>query len=128
VVFPIAGRELAYTLSDQARIGDHQWYISDFGAFEVDYPEWRLTFGIEDVLWDIYECNVSDGWRWCEGVVEALGRIRAGGGVSVAVGAEHPAPLIEISVNTGALCRCLRWAGGRVFACSFGESVSGAVS
>ena len=30
----IAGRELDYTLSDQARIGDHQWYVSDFGSFE----------------------------------------------------------------------------------------------
>jgi CDP-paratose 2-epimerase len=57
----IAGRELAYTLSDQARIGDHQWYVSDFRAFEVDYPDWRLTFGIEDVIGDIYERNVE---RW----------------------------------------------------------------
>jgi CDP-paratose 2-epimerase len=57
----IAGRELDYTLSDQARIGDHQWYVSDFGTFEADYPDWRLTYGIEDVLTDIYECNAE---RW----------------------------------------------------------------
>jgi CDP-paratose 2-epimerase len=55
----IAGRELDYTLSSQARIGDHQWYVSDFGSFETDYPEWRLTYGIEDVLNDIYEYNVE---------------------------------------------------------------------
>jgi CDP-paratose 2-epimerase len=57
----IAGRELGYTMSDQARIGDHQWYVSDFEAFKADYPDWRLTYGIEDVLRDIYECNVE---RW----------------------------------------------------------------
>jgi CDP-paratose 2-epimerase len=58
----IAGRELAYTLSDEARIGDHQWYMSDFGTFRADYPEWRLTYGIEDVLKDIYEHNVEQ-WQ-----------------------------------------------------------------
>jgi CDP-paratose 2-epimerase len=55
------GRELDYSLSDQARIGDHRWWISDLSAFEADYPRWRLTFGIEEVLRDIYEHNVE---RW----------------------------------------------------------------
>ncbi len=55
----IAGRKLDYTLSEQARVGDHRWWISDLGAFKADYPEWQLTFGIEDVLHDIYEHNVE---------------------------------------------------------------------
>jgi CDP-paratose 2-epimerase len=55
----IAGRELSYTLSDQARIGDHQWYVSDFSAFEADYPEWKLTYGIDEVLHDIHASNVE---------------------------------------------------------------------
>jgi len=62
----IVGRELDYTLSDQARIGDHQWYVSDFGTFKMDYPGWRLTYGIEDVLRDIYDDNVD---RWSSGSV-----------------------------------------------------------
>jgi CDP-paratose 2-epimerase len=57
----IAGRELDYTLSDEARIGDHQWYVSDFSDFERDYPQWRLTFGIDEVLRDIHGHNVE---RW----------------------------------------------------------------
>ena len=57
----LAGRELAYTLSDAARIGDHKWWISDFSAFKADYPGWELTYGIEDVLREIYEHNVE---RW----------------------------------------------------------------
>ena len=57
----ITGRELDYTLSDAARIGDHRWWISDIDAFVADYGEWRLTYSIEGVLRDIHECNVE---RW----------------------------------------------------------------
>ncbi len=57
----ISGRELDYTLSSEARIGDHQWYVSDLDAFQRDYPEWELTFGIREVLDDIYASNVE---RW----------------------------------------------------------------
>jgi CDP-paratose 2-epimerase len=57
----IAGRELNFTLSDQARIGDHQWYVSDLDAFRNDYPDWDLTFGIRAVLEDIYAFNAE---RW----------------------------------------------------------------
>ena len=62
-----------YTLSDEARIGDHQWCVSDLAAFERDYPAWELTYGIEDVLQDIHDVNVE---RWTRGRArdEALGR------------------------------------------------------
>ena len=55
----IAGRELRYTLSDQARVGDHRWWISSLAEFESDYPAWRLTSAIEDMLREIYEHNVE---------------------------------------------------------------------
>jgi CDP-paratose 2-epimerase len=55
----IAGRELRYTLTDQARIGDHRWWISDLHEFKKDYPQWELTFGIQDILRHIYEHNVE---------------------------------------------------------------------
>ena len=55
----IAGRPLDYTLSDTARIGDHRWWVSDLGAFQADYPAWELTFGIREVLDDIYARNVE---------------------------------------------------------------------
>jgi CDP-paratose 2-epimerase len=55
----IVGRELDYTQSHEARIGDHQWYVSDFSDFERDYPAWKLTFGIDEVLNDIYSSNVE---------------------------------------------------------------------
>jgi CDP-paratose 2-epimerase len=57
----LAGRPLDWQLSDQARIGDHRWYVSDLDEFRRDYPGWDLTFGIDDVLRDIYESNLE---RW----------------------------------------------------------------
>ncbi len=57
----ITGSELDYTLSDSPRIGDHRWWISDLDAFVADYPQWRLTYGIEGLLRDIYEYNAE---RW----------------------------------------------------------------
>jgi CDP-paratose 2-epimerase len=55
----IAGRELDWELSDQARMGDHRWWISDLGDFKADYPSWRLEYGIEEILREIYERNVE---------------------------------------------------------------------
>ena len=57
----IAGRELEWELSDEARAGDHRWWVSDLSEFTRDYPEFRLTYGIEDVLQEIHEANVE---RW----------------------------------------------------------------
>lgn len=57
----ISGKKLNYTLSDEARIGDHRWWVSDLDAFKRDYPEWRLNFGIDEVLQEIHDLNVE---RW----------------------------------------------------------------
>jgi CDP-paratose 2-epimerase len=57
----IAGRELSWTLSDQARIGDHKWWISDLGPFQADYPQWSLTYDVAAVLRQIHDSNVE---RW----------------------------------------------------------------
>jgi CDP-paratose 2-epimerase len=61
----IAGTELRWELSDVNRVGDHRWWVSDLGAFQADYPEWELTFGIRDVLEDIHRRNVE---QWQVGV------------------------------------------------------------
>jgi CDP-paratose 2-epimerase len=57
----ITGRALDLAFSDQPRIGDHRWWISDVGAFGRDHPEWRVTYGLGDVLRDIHDANVE---RW----------------------------------------------------------------
>jgi CDP-paratose 2-epimerase len=55
----IAGRRLDWSYSDDARIGDHKWWISDLGAFQADYPDWLLNWNIEDTLRDIHDHNVE---------------------------------------------------------------------
>jgi nucleoside-diphosphate-sugar epimerase len=57
----IVGAELHWTLSDQARTGDHKWWISDLSSFQADYPDWQLTYGVEEMLHEIHELNV-DHW------------------------------------------------------------------
>jgi CDP-paratose 2-epimerase len=57
----ISGRELSWDLGDAPRIGDHRWWISDLSEFRRDYPDWNLTYGIEEILREIYEQNVD---RW----------------------------------------------------------------
>jgi CDP-paratose 2-epimerase len=46
-----------YTLSDQARSGDHQWYISDLSKFKRHYPEWDITISLEETIQQIYEAE-----------------------------------------------------------------------
>jgi CDP-paratose 2-epimerase len=57
----IAGRELDWELSPDARIGDHRWWVSDLGEFQSDYPNWKLTQGIESILQQIHDVNAE---RW----------------------------------------------------------------
>ena len=57
----IAGRELAWQLSAEPRIGDHRWWISDLSEFQADYPGWAPRFGTEEILSEIHEHNVE---RW----------------------------------------------------------------
>jgi CDP-paratose 2-epimerase len=55
----IAGRELDWTLSDQNRIGDHRWWISDLSDFRRDYPGWRQRYGIEEILQEIHASHAA---------------------------------------------------------------------
>ena len=57
----IAGRELDYELSDEARAGDHRWWISGLSEFTADYPGFGLEYGIDEVLQEIHDVNV-EGW------------------------------------------------------------------
>ena len=57
----IAERELQWNLSDENRVGDHRWWISDLAPFQRDYPEWTITYGIDEVLKEIYVQN-ADLW------------------------------------------------------------------
>lgn len=39
-----------YSISDENRIGDHIWYISDLSKFKRDYPNWDITISLNDTI------------------------------------------------------------------------------
>jgi CDP-paratose 2-epimerase len=49
----ITGRELDTSYSDEPRIGDHRWWISDLAEFQRDYPDWEPEYGIDEILQEI---------------------------------------------------------------------------
>jgi len=61
----VVGRQLDWSLSEENRIGDHRWWVSDISQFQADYPEWRISRGIEDLIGEIYAENAD---RWTSGV------------------------------------------------------------
>ena len=51
----LVGKKLDYNYVEKPRKGDHQWYISNISKFKMDYPNWKLTYGIPEILEDIYK-------------------------------------------------------------------------
>ncbi len=46
----IGGHKLNYTISQQNRIGDHIWYISDVTKFKTHYPAWNYEYDSRKIL------------------------------------------------------------------------------
>jgi CDP-paratose 2-epimerase len=46
----IGGHRVQYTLSDQARPGDHIWWISDVRQFRQDFPQWSYRHDLRSTL------------------------------------------------------------------------------
>jgi CDP-paratose 2-epimerase len=44
-----------YTISEQNRIGDHIWYISDLRKFKTHYPNWDITIDLEETIKQMVE-------------------------------------------------------------------------
>src|SRR6266480_3269031 len=49
----MCGKTLQYTISDNARSGDHIWYISDVSRFQKDYPAWKYRYDLGTMLSEI---------------------------------------------------------------------------
>ena len=53
----MTGRELRFSLSDDARSGDHIWWISDVRKFHNDYPEWSYRYDLPAIIGEIIEAS-----------------------------------------------------------------------
>jgi len=49
----ITGRKAITEYSDQNRIGDHIWYVSNVDKFKSHYPNWRYEYNIDATIEDI---------------------------------------------------------------------------
>ncbi len=53
------GKKLNFTLSDQARAGDHIWWISDVRRFQKHYPQWQYKYGMTEILREIVDASLE---------------------------------------------------------------------
>lgn len=58
----ITGNTMNIKYSDDNRIGDHIWWISDVSKFREHYPDWNFTKGINEILTEIY-LNNRNKWK-----------------------------------------------------------------
>ncbi len=61
IICDISGRALEYTLTDDPRIGDHIWWISDVRKFQSHFPDWTYRYAIRDILSEIIEAVTISG-------------------------------------------------------------------
>lgn len=66
----IAQRELTWQLSEENRIADHRWWISNLDEFRVDYPQWKIRYDVEAILREIHDRNRE---RWQARVGGSIG-------------------------------------------------------
>lgn len=53
----IAGQTLSYSISDDAREGDHIWWISDVRKFQADYPHWKHEYDLRSIIGEIVDAT-----------------------------------------------------------------------
>jgi CDP-paratose 2-epimerase len=51
----LSGFRVNYSVTDQARSGDHIWWISDVSKFMLHYPSWKYEYSLDDILTQIIE-------------------------------------------------------------------------
>ena len=54
----IIGKKMKIKFSKLQRTGDHQWYITDMQKFYKYYPNYKLTYSIENILEEIIEAAI----------------------------------------------------------------------
>ena len=55
----ITGNKMDYLYTEDNRIGDHIWWISDVTRFKSHYPGWDWKYDLTDILTQIFEATVS---------------------------------------------------------------------
>jgi len=56
----ITGKKMNYSYSEDNRIGDHIWWISDVSKFKSHYTDWEYKYNLVDILQQIH-ANMTSG-------------------------------------------------------------------
>ena len=51
----ITGNKMNYSYTNNNRVGDHIWWISDVSKFKAHYPQWAYKYNLEDILNQMFE-------------------------------------------------------------------------
>ena len=50
LIAELSGYKVAYSLSDDARSGDHIWWVSDVRRFQQDFPSWSYSYDLRAIM------------------------------------------------------------------------------
>ena len=56
-----SGKSLSIRFSDEARIGDHMWWVSDVRRFRSDYPEWEYEYDLKRIVDELVDALRESG-------------------------------------------------------------------
>ena len=51
----ITGNKMKLKFDNNARSGDHIWWVTDLSKFKTDFPRWEITYDIPAIMKEIYE-------------------------------------------------------------------------
>jgi CDP-paratose 2-epimerase len=55
----ISGKQLNFSISNEPRIGDHIWWISDISKFRKHYPTWSYSYDLRMIITEIIEATAK---------------------------------------------------------------------
>ena len=55
----LSRKSVRYEISDEARSGDHIWWISDIRRFQNDYPQWSYRYDLRKIIQEILEATMD---------------------------------------------------------------------
>jgi len=47
-------KKMNWSYTENNRIGDHIWWISDVRKFKSHFPDWNFKYGINDILEELF--------------------------------------------------------------------------
>ena len=50
IIEELTSIKMNYEILSKNRVGDHQWYITDYTKFKKDFPNWRQKYSLKDTI------------------------------------------------------------------------------